>query len=480
MKQVVKGIIAVLIGLLASRGHAEGFRAGAATANITPALGGDIIGGFRPIPSTNIHDQLHVRCLVLDDGDKKLAIVICDLLGIHHGISTSARAQIQERLGIPPEAVLISATHTHSATSALGNRFDLNQSLNDYQKFVASRIADAVQCAHNQLRPAEFAFGTVDIPEHVFNRRWFLRPGTMPPNPFGGIDQVKMNPGAGNANLVEPAGPIDPIVSVLVVREPNQGPLIGLHATYSLHYVGGVASGGDVSADYYGMFSEYVARLLSPEPTDPPFVAMLANGTSGDINNINFRTPRGRQAPYEQMRVVAHDVAEKVAALVASLKFRGDITLDSRYRELEIGYRRPSEAELAWAKETLAKPVDDPKKLDLSVVYAERTLGMAEGPERLPVALQVLRIGDVLIGTMPNEVFCEIGIEFRDRVAPSPAYMISLAHGYLGYLPTPRHHELGGYETWLGTNRLEKTASVKMLDALVEMAKELQTASAAK
>jgi hypothetical protein len=209
-------------------------------------------------------------------------------------------------------------------------------------------------------------------------------------------------------------------------------------------------------------------------------VAMLANGTSGDINNINFRTPRGRQAPYEQMRVVAHDVAEKVATLVAGLKFRSDITLDSRFRELEVGYRRPSEAELAWAKETLAKPVDDPNKLDLSVVYAERTLGMAEGPERLPVALQVLRIGDVLIGTMPNEVFCEIGIEFRDRVAPSPAYLISLAHGYLGYLPTPRHHELGGYETWLGTNRLEKTASVKMLDALVEMAKELQAATAAK
>ena len=52
--------------------------------------------------------------------------------------------------------------------------------------------------------------------------------------------------------------------------------------------------------------------------------------------------------------------------------------------------------------------------------------------------------------------------------------MIELAHGYVGYLPTPRQHQLGGYETWLGTNRLELTASDKLLDNLIEMAKELR------
>ena len=51
--------------------------------------------------------------------------------------------------------------------------------------------------------------------------------------------------------------------------------------------------------------------------------------------------------------------------------------------------------------------------------------------------------------------------------------MVELNHGYFGYLPTPRHFELGGYETWPGTNSLEPQASVKMLDALLEMAGEL-------
>ena len=75
----------------------------------------------------------------------------------------------------------------------------------------------------------------------------------------------------------------------------------------------------------------------------------------------------------------------------------------------------------------------------------------------------------VAIGSMPCEVFCEIGLEFKKKSAIQPAWLVSLNHGYYGYLPTPRHHELGGYETWLGTNRLEKTASDKMLATLLEM-----------
>ena len=53
--------------------------------------------------------------------------------------------------------------------------------------------------------------------------------------------------------------------------------------------------------------------------------------------------------------------------------------------------------------------------------------------------------------------------------------MVELNHGYFGYLPTPRHHKLGGYETWLGTNRLEAEASDKLLAELLAMSEELKT-----
>lgn len=166
-----------------------GLKAGAATSNITPELGTPIVGGFAPYPATHVHDELHARCLVLDDGRTRLAIVVCDLLGFHRAVSEEARRLIEETTKIPPSHVLISGTHTHSAGSALGaKRYSAEQQLDPYQQFVARRIADGVRRAVNTLRPAELAVGTVDVPEHVFNRRWFMKPGTMPENPFGTFD----------------------------------------------------------------------------------------------------------------------------------------------------------------------------------------------------------------------------------------------------------------------------------------------------
>ena len=369
--------------------------------------------------------------------------------------------------------MLISATHTHSATSALGqDRFKHDQPLDEYQQFVARRIADGVKCAVNRLRPAEIGFGTVHAPEHGFNRRWYLKLGTMPLNPFGELDQVKMNPGSG-PNLVEPAGPTDPTISFLSVRGMDGKP-ISVFTAYSLHYVGGVGD-GHISADYFGMFCSHLGRLLEAEHQDPPFVALLANGTSGDINNINFRQPRPKQDSYAQMRIVAEDVAVKVHQALAKVEYQNHVTLDARYRELPIAWRHPTPEQSAWAKATLEKAPAAAGKVDLSVIYAERTQRMAEYPETAQVPLQVLRIGDVCLGTMPCEVFCEIGLDFKSRSPLPKSFMVSLNHGYLGYLPTPRQHRLGGYETWLGTNRLEPQASDKMLESLLEMAKEVKT-----
>ncbi|MCL4191564.1 MAG: hypothetical protein KJZ87_07440 [Thermoguttaceae bacterium] len=459
--------------LLAAAPPQPQFRAGAATSNITPFLGGDIIGGFVPFPANNVHDELHARCLVLDDGQTRLAVVVCDLLGISRDLSIEARRLIAEKSRIPPANVLISAVHTHSATSALGrDRFKFEQPLDEYQTFVARRIADGVERAAVALRPAEATFLSAEAPEHVNNRRWHMKPGTAPPNPFGAIDQVKMNPAAGSPDLVEPAGPTDPTVSILAVREPDGRPL-ALFSVYSLHYVGGVR-GADISADYYGMYCRELERLLGAEDQDPPFVAMMANGTSGDINNINFREPRPRREPYEQMRYVAGDVARKVHAALAGAEYRGDVRLAARYREPMIATRRPTPEQLAWATETLAQAKPQPGKADLPAIYADRTLHLAEYPAEIPIPLQVLRIGPMCIGTMPTEVFCEIGLEFRKHSPLEPACLVSLAHGYFGYLPTPRHFPLGGYETWIGTNRLEPEASEKMLAALLEMAAEVR------
>ncbi len=449
--------------------------AGAATANITPELGSPIVGGFLPFPSTHVHDELHARCLVLDDGTTKLALIVCDLLGVHRSLSLEARKLIETETGIPSTHILISGTHTHSATNAHSTdprAYLSDMDLTPYQRFVARRIADGVRRAHNLLRPAEIAFGTVDIPEHVHNRRWHMKDGTAPPNPFGKIDKVKMNPPSGSPNLIEPAGPTDPTVSFIALREPN-GRLISLYSAYSLHYVGGVGS-GHISADYYGIYCEALKNLIPNSTEDPPFVALMANGTSGDINNIDFKNPRKSQPAYTQMRHVANDVAAKVHNALTNLSWTTSAPLAARYRELDIQWRTIDPELLAWAKETEATAPRIQGKANLPLAYATRIQSLATPSPETKLPIQALRIGDILIGTSPCETFAETGLEFKQRSPLKKAFMVELAHGYYGYMPTPRHFELGGYETWPGTNNLEPQAAPKLLSALLEMAEELK------
>jgi hypothetical protein len=135
-----------------------------------------------------------------------------------------------------------------------------------------------------------------------------------------------------------------------------------------------------------------------------------------------------------------------------------------------VGLRHPTAEQLHWADQVLTQPAPPAGKIDLSRVYAERVRSLESQPATVSIPLQILQLGEVCIGTMPCEVFCEIGLEFRRRSPAQPAFLVSLGHGYFGYLPTPAQHQLGGYETWLGTNRLEVNASDRMLAALVEMA----------
>jgi hypothetical protein len=94
---------------------------------------------------------------------------------------------------------------------------------------------------------------------------------------------------------------------------------------------------------------------------------------------------------------------------------------------------------------------------------------MATWPTEVRVILQAFRIGDLGIATIPFETFAEIGLELKSISPIKPMFTIELANGAYGYLPTPRQHALGGYETWLGTNRVEPRASEKIVARLVEL-----------
>ncbi|AGA30816.1 neutral/alkaline non-lysosomal ceramidase N-terminal domain-containing protein [Singulisphaera acidiphila] len=444
------------------------FRAGAFASNITPPLGEPIVGNFDTPAATHIHDELHARCIVLDDGKTRLAFAICDNVGIPREVFDAAKKLVQETTGIPSDHILMSATHSHSATTARGeNALVADKELVGYQQFLVRRIADGIRQAADNLAPAQIGWGAVDVPSQVFNRRWHLKPGTPNPNPFGGEDKVKMNPGSGAATLLEPAGPTDPQVSFLSLRSLDGRP-IALLANYSLHYVGGVPL-GHVSADYFAVFADRMQQLLKADRLEPPFVGIMSNGTSGDVNNINFRTPGEPKAPYQKMREVADEVADAVFKAHSSITFHNWVELGAAQRELTLGVRKPTEAQRDYALKVLAKPANAKPTGPHERAYADRVLLLYDSPSEVQVLLQTFRLGDLGIAAIPFEVFTESGLEIKQKSPFKPSFTIELANGSYGYLPTPRHHALGGYETWMGTNKVEVEASEKIVKTLLDL-----------
>ena len=162
-----------------------------------------------------------------------------------------------------------------------------------------------------------------------------------------------MNPPPGSADLIEPAGPIDPEVGILSVRAADGRPL-ALLANYSLHYVGGV-TGDAVSADYFGAFADRVQQLLTADRQDPAFVGIMSNGTSGNINNINFREPAAGQPPYAQIRHVADVVATEAARVAGAIEHHVWVPLAMREARLRLGRRSTPKDEVARAKFILSK-----------------------------------------------------------------------------------------------------------------------------
>jgi neutral ceramidase len=247
-------------------------------------------------------------------------------------------------------------------------------------------------------------------------------------------------------------------------------------ANYSLHYVGHVPE-GMISADYYGEF----ARVMQSRLDGGDVVAIMSNGTSGDINNTPFLVKRPPRKPFEQIQIIAEKAAEAASRAQAAIRtHRQDARLGMLQRQVTLKMRHPTARQIAAAKAVLA--VKDKLQRDklppLAEAYARNALWLAKAPESLTVPVQALTIGDLAVCSMPFEAFAEIGLVLKKR-SPFPRTMvIGLANGNNGYLPTPEQHKLGGYETWLGSNRVQEDASVILTNNLLEMLGELHKAAA--
>jgi hypothetical protein len=447
-------------------GQVRIFRAGAAAVNIAPQKFPVIVnGGFLKAQATRLNDPIRARCVVLDDGATRLAIVVVDSCMMPRALIDRAKAIAREKTGIPTDRVLISATHSHSAPStmgALGTPPDT-----DYVATLPDRIAESIDRAVRNLEPARIGWGAVDDHEHTYCRRWIRRPDKMIEDPFGQKTvRANMHPGYQNPDAIAPSGPVDPGLTVLSVQSRTGRPIAVL-ANYSMHYYGAEP----VSADYYGRFAAALARRIgaSSGTAEPPFVGIMSQGTSGDQMWMDYGQPKKDPG----LDAYADAVAAYAERAYRAIAYRDWVPLAMAETTLALGRRVPDEKRLAWARSVVAQMKERDLPRSLPEVYAKEAIYLHDEPSR-ELKPQAIRIGDLGITAIPNEVYAITGLKLKAQSPFDTTMNIELANGSEGYIPPPEQHALGGYTTWPArTAGLEVQAEPKIVAALLGLLEQV-------
>ncbi len=451
------------------RTQAAVFRAGAAAVEIAPEHFPVIVnGGFLAARATKLNDPIRAKGLVLDDGTTRLAIVVVDSCMMPRELLDRAKAIAREKTGIAIERILISATHTHSAPSvmgALGTPPDTG-----YASTLPARIAAAIERAAANLEPARVGWGAIDDPEHTFCRRWIRRPDRILDDPFGRRTvRANMHPGYQNPDAIAPSGPVDPALTVLSVQSRSGRPIAVL-ANYSMHYYGAEP----ISADYYGRFANALARRIGAEAASlshpvAPFVAIMSQGTSGDQMWMDY----GRPKKDPGLDAYADAVAATAERAYRSIAYRDHVPLAMAETTLVLGRRLPDEARLAWARGVIAAMKDRDLPRTLPEVYAREAVYLHDEPRR-ELKLQAMRVGELGITAIPDEVFAITGLKLKAQNPFDLTMNIELANGSEGYIPPPEQHALGGYTTWPArTAGLEVQAEPKIVAAVLKLLEQV-------
>jgi len=459
--------LAILVVPFPSSAVAAELRAGCSAIDVTPrVLPALRNGGFLEQVTDRVEDPLHARAVVLSDGETTLAIAIVDSCMIPRDVCDAIKQRVEKLCGLPPNRVLIASTHTHSAPSVMAYTLGCRQDV-AYTDYLIARVAEGIAQAHAALMPAEAAWAVVDAPNHTHCRRWIHQPDAFEVDPFGDRTvRAMMHPGYQNPKYSSPSGPVDTGLTVLSLRSIDGRPLAVL-ANYSMHYFGGPVG---FSADYFGDFANYLAETLGGKAdAKPRFVGVMSQGTSGDQHWMDYSRPERKGYTRQQY---ARELGDLTLMALGKAAYRRDVTLAMAESRLELARRLPSAERLSWAKK-LNDARGERRPQNLPEVYAEQAQWLHENP-RAELVLQAVRVGELGLTAIPNEVFGVTGLKVKAGSPLAATMNLELANGAEGYIPPPGQHLLGGYTTWPArTAGLEVEAEPKIVEALLSLLEQV-------
>lgn len=364
-------------------------RVGAAKSDITPSD----LTGLHPMgrPFERVHDPIHLRALVADDGAAEIALISLDL--VEAGDMTDVRRRIESEFGIPFDHIVITATHTHSAPrigdvspGALAHAGS-KESL-EYTETIYEAMLDALRSARAARLPAtigvETGLADVNVNREVFaDGQW-----TLGFNPDGPSDKA-----------------------VRIVRfDDLEGRPIAILVNYSVHPTV-VLGTGELSADLAGVACRHVEEYFDDEA-----VCLWTAGTIGDqAPRIDLGLPFGA-APDERQAARAYRAMEAQGLMVGA----------EAVRVAEGISRTSATARISAGQLTIELPC----KPGENVMESMRQ----QHTETVPIRLSLLRFGDVALAGVSGEVVTEIGERLRAASPLAHTLLVSIANDRIGYI----------------------------------------------
>ncbi|WP_437228551.1 LamG-like jellyroll fold domain-containing protein [Planctomicrobium sp. SH661] len=418
------------------------FRAGAAVVDVTPdQLPVIVNGGMTSRSLDKVKSRLSARAIVLAEGDLQLAIVVVDSCMMPREFLDDAKKLASDATGITTDRMLISATHTHSAGSVmacLGTEADPN-----YVPLLRAKLVEAIQAAQKNLEPARVGFGVINAADFTALRRWIRRPDRVETDPFGNATlRANMHAARNPDDVIGESGPEDPDLS-LISFQSTAGRPIAVLANFSMHYF----VDNDISADYYGLFSEGLKERIAAEDGSgaPPFVGIMSHGCSGDIWRHDYTRPDSDQNKHT-IETFTNGLLDLAMQAYNKIEYHPVDVLEMVETRIPLNYRVPTKERLEWAKRVVAE-MGDRLPSTTEEVYAREQILLDE-MQSTEVVVQAIRIGDIAIATTPTETYALTGLKLKLQSPFKKTIVIELANGGDGYIPPPEQHLLGGYNTW--------------------------------
>ena len=443
-----------------SDAHGDFYEVGAAVGDITPPVGTPLTGNFRDdYASRGVHTPICCRSVVIRKDTSAVAIIAADLLTVCEALVRQVRQQVEQRCGLGPGQIMVAATHTHSGppVEALTDGDDPAATL----KAVLPGMVESCVRAWQSCRPMRLWAGPARSEGLCFNRRLRLKDGrtvmnwTLPP-----------------ANSIDrPLGPVDEEIAVLLAGDDKDHPRF-IAANLALHAAVLAGDNWLISADWPGYYYKAVRSIFGPDTT-----AMFLQGAEGNVNHIDVSDPLQGRGFKEAQRI-----GSAVGLAAASARFGAEpVAGPVRWSRQTIALppRRLTEQQVEQAGQIVAQSAGKERPRGQvdgvpDLLFAQDQIEMSGSSEVRQAEIQVLRVGQTAWVALPGEFFVEYGLEIKRRSPARITFVVGLANGSLGYVPTEEAFAQGGYEpTPWRYSRLAPEAGRMCLDSVMRQLRDV-------